>query len=119
MLKFAQASAKKIYPFRNILAVIGAGLFAFFLYLIFQNDPEMDKFFLPVAVCAAWVVCLMGIASYFRLVPDLPETKVGFFLRIKIKFHRAIAWFWAVCFTLCSVILLYMSLRSIFYVLNF
>ena len=119
MLKFAQASAKNIYPFRHFLAAVGVGFFAFFLYLVFQNDPEMDKYFLPVAVCCAWVVCLMGIASYFRLVPDWPEGKVGFFLRIKIKFHRGIAWFWAISFSLCSIILFYLSVRSIFYVLNF
>jgi hypothetical protein len=118
MLKFAQKFALFVYPLRYLLIVLGALLLGGFAYVIFLSNPEQDKYLLPISVCFAWVVCLLGVSSYFRLVPEIPAEKLGIFARFKLKLSRAVAWFWAWCFCFFSVILVYLSIRSLTLVLS-
>ena len=76
----------------------------------------------------AWVRCLystqrgitvlvgllLGISSNFRTIPQQSNQVKGFFRRIGTRFRYGFAWFWAALFLVCCVILIYISIRSIF-----
>ena len=85
-----------------------------FFTLVFQVNPDLDPYLMPSVVLLGWSICLLGISSNFRVIPQLPEEGTPFFRRVAMRIRYRIVWFWAVIFLLCSLILIYLSLRSVF-----
>lgn len=106
--------AKAAFWLRYVLLLIAALSGGLFFYLVLVVGPEADKYLMPVVVCLGWSICLMGLGISYRLIPERLDEQDRFFSRLKKKFGRATAYFWIGFFLAASVILIYLSIRSIF-----
>jgi|GEM_PF-2035210 hypothetical protein len=113
LLSFIQKFALLAARLKWLVWVLAALSLVCFAYLVLAADPELDPFILPSMVALGWAICLLGIASNFREVPQRPEPGTRFFRRIRMRISYGIAWFWAAVFVLCSLILVYLSIRSV------
>lgn len=109
--------AKIAEKLRLLVWALGVLSLGFFCYIIF-SEAELDTFLLPSVVALGWSICLLGIASNFQEIPQRPDQGKGFFRRIVLRVRYGVAWFWAAFFAVCTLILVYMSLRSIFMFLS-
>lgn len=114
LLNRVQKVAEVAHRLQLGIWALGFLSFAFFAYIIFASRADLDGLILPSAVAFGWSICLLGIASSFREIPEHPKQIKGFFRRIGFRIKYGIAWFWAAIFSLCTLILIYMSVRSIF-----
>lgn len=113
LLSLIQKVAVVAKRLQVLVWMLAAGALLGFFYLVFAEDSSLDLFILPCAVALGWSICLQGIASSFREVPQLPEEGERFFRRVRMRIAYGIAWFWAAIFFLSSLILIYMSIRSV------
>lgn len=114
LLTFIQKIALLTDKLKWVVWAMAVSALAVFSWLILAAEPGLDPFILPTAVAFGWAICLLGIASNFQQIPQKPDSEAGFFRRVRMRISYGIAWFWAAVFVLCSLILFYMSIRSVF-----
>lgn len=118
ILSLIQSIARIAYKIRVFIWALAAASLIGFFYVILKSEASLDTYLMPMVVLFGWSICLLGIGGSFREVPELPDKSIGFFQRIAMRFRYRIAWFWALFFLICTLILLYMSIRSVFIVLG-
>lgn len=117
LLNLIQSIARSAYKFRVLNWGLSLLSVVLFFYFILQGTAEADRYLLPTMVLLGWSICLLGISSNFREVPQKPVAGTRLFRRIAMNFRYRLAWFWAAVFLLSSLILIYLSIRSVFMLL--
>jgi hypothetical protein len=113
MIEVMQGLAKRILPIRPFFIVLASLCALSFVYIVLSGDKSLDIYLFPSVVLFGWSFCLFGIAGIFRSVPDAIVDGDGFFLRWKKRIRRAIAWLWSLGFMTCTILLVYLSYKSI------
>ena len=112
MIEVMQRLANRVYPVRFLFVIIAfLSLFAF-LYVALSGDHSLEPYLFPSIITFGWCVCLFGISDVFNKVPDNVEEGDGFFVRLRKRIQRLIAWVWSVGFLLCTVLLFYLSFKT-------
>ena len=113
MIDTMQSLAKRVYPIRHLFVVMALlSLFAF-IYVALSRDTSLDVYLFPSVVAFGWSVCLYGIIDVFQTTPGKVVAGDRFFTRLKKRIRRSIAWVWSVGFLLCTVLLFYLSYKSV------
>ncbi|MCG8315271.1 MAG: hypothetical protein MI976_18830 [Pseudomonadales bacterium] len=113
MIQAMQGLANRVFPIRFLFVVIAFFSLFGFLYIALSKDQSLDLYLFPSLVSFGWCICLFGIADVFMSVPEEVKEGDGFFLRIKKRIRRSIAWVWSYGFMACTVLLVYLSYKSV------
>ena len=118
MLKVMHGIARKVYGVRNLFLVFALALGFVFIYISINNSVSLDVYLLPCVTLFGWVVCLYGIAVGFINAPPVVSRRDNFIRRMINRVRFAIAWFWALLFTLCTFGLFYTSYSTVKFTLS-
>lgn len=113
MIEVMQGLANRVYPIRFAFIFFAFLSLFCFLYVVMGNDKSLDVYLFPSVAAFGWSVCLFGVADVFRSVPEGIKEGDGFILRFKKRIRRSIAWVWSIGFMVCTLLLVYLSYKSV------
>lgn len=111
MIEVLQKIANRIYPIRLSFVFVAVLCLFLLIYILLSGDARLDLYMLPVVALFSWAICLYGISDAFRRVPEKAAVDDRFFVRVKKRWKRLIAWIWSVGFLICTALLIFLSSR--------
>ena len=113
MIEVMHRFASHIFPIRYFFILLAFLSLFCFIFITLSGDKTLDVYLFPSVTSFGWSICLYGIADAFRSVPEGIKEGDGFLIRFKKRIRMSIVWLWSVGFMICTLLLVYLSIKSV------
>ena len=86
--------SRKLYWAKSAIFIVGVVLTSFFAFILIRSDLfESDIYLIPSILGSVWAWLFLFLVTSFTNVPNVPDTELGFFKRLKIRLKRFLFYF--------------------------
>ena len=114
MLQFYERLARRLYPLRHLVTVLGvAACGALAAILVFSSGPADEAYMLLGLVVLLWSLCLRALVHAFIHPAPAVSSADSWLTRSHTRVRRGVRWMVAMLMTLLCIAVLLTTVRAV------